>query len=58
MADLYVSLVSQGVLQNVRFVFGTSLDAILRNKGCQSGGELSLSRFIDLTNALMDISVN
>ncbi|MEE6492107.1 hypothetical protein FKM82_016474 [Ascaphus truei] len=26
----------QGVLQNVRFVFGTSLDAILRNKGCSS----------------------
>uniref|UniRef100_A0A8D2ZY13 Thrombospondin-1 n=1 Tax=Scophthalmus maximus TaxID=52904 RepID=A0A8D2ZY13_SCOMX len=27
-----------GVLQNVRFVFGTTLDAILRNKGCLSGG--------------------
>lgn len=26
----------QGVLQNVRFVFGTTLDAILRNKGCES----------------------
>ena len=26
----------QGVLQNVRFVFGTTLEAILRNKGCQS----------------------
>uniref|UniRef100_A0A6Q2XMY7 Thrombospondin-1 n=1 Tax=Esox lucius TaxID=8010 RepID=A0A6Q2XMY7_ESOLU len=26
----------QGVLQNVRFVFGTTLDAILRNKGCQN----------------------
>ncbi|XP_069008144.1 thrombospondin-1-like isoform X2 [Embiotoca jacksoni] len=26
-----------GVLQNVRFVFGTTLNAILRNKGCQSG---------------------
>uniref|UniRef100_A0A3B3B7R9 Thrombospondin 1b n=1 Tax=Oryzias melastigma TaxID=30732 RepID=A0A3B3B7R9_ORYME len=25
-----------GVLQNVRFVFGTTLEAILRNKGCQS----------------------
>uniref|UniRef100_A0A3B5KP37 Thrombospondin 1b n=1 Tax=Xiphophorus couchianus TaxID=32473 RepID=A0A3B5KP37_9TELE len=25
-----------GVLQNVRFVFGTTLAAILRNKGCQS----------------------
>uniref|UniRef100_A0A8D3DQX8 Thrombospondin-1 n=1 Tax=Scophthalmus maximus TaxID=52904 RepID=A0A8D3DQX8_SCOMX len=25
-----------GVLQNVRFVFGTTLDAILRNKGCKS----------------------
>uniref|UniRef100_A0A665VXZ7 Thrombospondin-1 n=1 Tax=Echeneis naucrates TaxID=173247 RepID=A0A665VXZ7_ECHNA len=29
----------QGVLQNARFVFGTTLDAILRNKGCQSGGK-------------------
>jgi len=29
----------KGVLQNVHFVFGTTLDAILRNKGCQSGGE-------------------
>ncbi|OCT66417.1 hypothetical protein XELAEV_18042667mg [Xenopus laevis] len=26
----------QGVLQNVRFVFGTTLEAILRNKGCLS----------------------
>uniref|UniRef100_A0A3B5KTK0 Thrombospondin 1b n=1 Tax=Xiphophorus couchianus TaxID=32473 RepID=A0A3B5KTK0_9TELE len=26
----------RGVLQNVRFVFGTTLAAILRNKGCQS----------------------
>ncbi|KAG8449722.1 hypothetical protein GDO86_016386 [Hymenochirus boettgeri] len=26
----------QGVLQNVRFVFGTTLEAILRNKGCSS----------------------
>ncbi|XP_059898418.1 thrombospondin-1 [Gadus macrocephalus] len=25
-----------GVLQNVRFVFGTTIDAILRNKGCQN----------------------
>ncbi|CDQ92366.1 unnamed protein product [Oncorhynchus mykiss] len=25
-----------GVLQNVRFVFGTTLEAILRNKGCQN----------------------
>uniref|UniRef100_A0A8C6PK97 Thrombospondin-1 n=1 Tax=Nothobranchius furzeri TaxID=105023 RepID=A0A8C6PK97_NOTFU len=25
-----------GVLQNVHFVFGTTLDAILRNKGCQT----------------------
>uniref|UniRef100_A0A671WS55 Thrombospondin-1 n=1 Tax=Sparus aurata TaxID=8175 RepID=A0A671WS55_SPAAU len=30
-----------GVLQNVRFVFGTTLDAILRNKGCQSGAALT-----------------
>lgn len=29
----------QGVLQNVRFVFGTTLDAILRNKGCENGGK-------------------
>uniref|UniRef100_A0A674BDP3 Thrombospondin-1 n=1 Tax=Salmo trutta TaxID=8032 RepID=A0A674BDP3_SALTR len=26
-----------GVLQNVRFVFGTTLEAIMRNKGCQTG---------------------
>uniref|UniRef100_A0A3Q2UGA8 Thrombospondin-1 n=1 Tax=Fundulus heteroclitus TaxID=8078 RepID=A0A3Q2UGA8_FUNHE len=26
-----------GVLQNVHFVFGTTLDAILTNKGCKSG---------------------
>ncbi|XP_048340195.1 thrombospondin-1 [Sphaerodactylus townsendi] len=26
----------QGVLQNVRFVFGTTVEAILRNKGCES----------------------
>uniref|UniRef100_A0A8C9S207 Thrombospondin-1 n=1 Tax=Scleropages formosus TaxID=113540 RepID=A0A8C9S207_SCLFO len=25
-----------GALQNVRFVFGTTLDTVLRNKGCQS----------------------
>uniref|UniRef100_A0AAY4BUK0 Thrombospondin-1 n=1 Tax=Denticeps clupeoides TaxID=299321 RepID=A0AAY4BUK0_9TELE len=31
-----------GVLQNVRFVFGTTLDAILRNKGCQSSDVISL----------------
>ncbi|KAM9354598.1 thrombospondin-1 [Pholidichthys leucotaenia] len=30
-----------GVLQNVRFVFGTTLDAILRNKGCQNGATLT-----------------
>ncbi|XP_056282725.1 thrombospondin-1-like [Pseudoliparis swirei] len=30
-----------GVLQNVRFVFGTTLDAILRNKGCQTGATLT-----------------
>ncbi|XP_069574804.1 thrombospondin-1-like isoform X1 [Brachyistius frenatus] len=30
-----------GVLQNVRFVFGTTLNAILRNKGCQSGAALT-----------------
>ncbi|XP_058471732.1 thrombospondin-1-like [Solea solea] len=29
-----------GVLQNVRFVFGTTLEAIMRNKGCHSGGML------------------
>uniref|UniRef100_A0A8C6KIV3 Thrombospondin-1 n=1 Tax=Nothobranchius furzeri TaxID=105023 RepID=A0A8C6KIV3_NOTFU len=29
----------RGVLQNVRFVFGTTLEAILRNKGCQSLSE-------------------
>uniref|UniRef100_A0A8D2ZY36 Thrombospondin-1 n=1 Tax=Scophthalmus maximus TaxID=52904 RepID=A0A8D2ZY36_SCOMX len=31
-----------GVLQNVRFVFGTTLDAILRNKGCLSGDVMTL----------------
>jgi len=30
-------LCPQGVLQNVRFVFGTTPEAILRNKGCSSG---------------------
>ncbi|XP_034078366.1 thrombospondin-1-like isoform X1 [Gymnodraco acuticeps] len=30
-----------GVLQNVRFVFGTTIDAILRNKGCQNGATLT-----------------
>uniref|UniRef100_A0A8C7W504 Thrombospondin-1 n=1 Tax=Oncorhynchus mykiss TaxID=8022 RepID=A0A8C7W504_ONCMY len=30
-----------GVLQNVRFVFGTTLEAILRNKGCQSSATLT-----------------
>uniref|UniRef100_A0A3B4D2F9 Thrombospondin-1 n=1 Tax=Pygocentrus nattereri TaxID=42514 RepID=A0A3B4D2F9_PYGNA len=31
-----------GVLQNVRFVFGTTLEAILRNKGCQSSEYLQM----------------
>lgn len=35
---MYVCIL-KGVLQNVHFVFGTTLDAILRNKGCQSGGK-------------------
>ncbi|KAI5611298.1 thrombospondin-1 isoform X2, partial [Silurus asotus] len=35
-----------GVLQNVRFVFGTTLDAILRNKGCQN----SITDIITLHN--------
>uniref|UniRef100_A0A4W5NN39 Thrombospondin-1 n=1 Tax=Hucho hucho TaxID=62062 RepID=A0A4W5NN39_9TELE len=30
-----------GVLQNVRFVFGTTLEAIMRNKGCQSSATLT-----------------
>lgn len=29
----------QGVLQNVRFVFGTTLHDVLRSKGCTTGGE-------------------
>jgi hypothetical protein len=29
-------LCPQGVLQNVRFVFGTTPEDILRNKGCSS----------------------
>uniref|UniRef100_A0A4W6ETJ0 Thrombospondin 1 n=1 Tax=Lates calcarifer TaxID=8187 RepID=A0A4W6ETJ0_LATCA len=46
-AQLFVGLsrndkiIFSGVLQNVRFVFGTTLDAILRNKGCQTGATLT-----------------
>ncbi|NWX67354.1 TSP1 protein, partial [Promerops cafer] len=36
----------QGLLQNVRFVFGTTLETILRNKGCSS----STSAIITLDN--------
>uniref|UniRef100_A0A7M4FPZ5 Thrombospondin 1 n=1 Tax=Crocodylus porosus TaxID=8502 RepID=A0A7M4FPZ5_CROPO len=38
----------QGALQNVRFVFGTTLEAILRNKGCSS----STSAIITLDNPI------
>uniref|UniRef100_A0A3Q3LB01 Thrombospondin-1-like n=1 Tax=Mastacembelus armatus TaxID=205130 RepID=A0A3Q3LB01_9TELE len=41
-----------GVLQNVRFVFGTTLDTILRNKGCQSGGKVEV---IDWTHLYSDL---
>ncbi|XP_072284946.1 thrombospondin-1 [Pyxicephalus adspersus] len=37
----------QGVLQNLRFVFGTSMDVILRNKGCSSSN-------YDLENSVND----
>ncbi|XP_077321139.1 thrombospondin-1 [Lithobates pipiens] len=37
----------QGVLQNLRFVFGTSMDVILRNKGCSSSN-------YDLGNSVND----
>ncbi|CAL8295148.1 unnamed protein product [Arctogadus glacialis] len=40
----------KGVLQNVRFVFGTTLEAILRNKGCQSG--VTLSGMMTLDNQM------
>uniref|UniRef100_A0A8C8EWA3 Thrombospondin-1 n=1 Tax=Oncorhynchus tshawytscha TaxID=74940 RepID=A0A8C8EWA3_ONCTS len=36
-----------GVLQNVRFVFGTTLEAIMRNKGCQIS--ILLSRHVSLS---------
>ncbi|KAM5129639.1 thrombospondin-1 [Mantella aurantiaca] len=39
----------QGVLQNLRFVFGTSMDVILRNKGCSSSN-------YDLENSVNDSS--
>ncbi|NXR89010.1 TSP1 protein, partial [Hypocryptadius cinnamomeus] len=38
----------QGLLQNVRFVFGTTLETILRNKGCSS----STSAIITLDNPI------
>uniref|UniRef100_A0AAX7TUB5 Thrombospondin 1a n=1 Tax=Astatotilapia calliptera TaxID=8154 RepID=A0AAX7TUB5_ASTCA len=38
----------QGVLQNVRFVFGTTLDAILRNKGCQTGAAITDVMTLDI----------
>nr|XP_013795880.1 PREDICTED: thrombospondin-1 isoform X3 [Apteryx mantelli mantelli] len=38
----------QGLLQNVRFVFGTTLETILRNKGCSS----STSVIITLDNPI------
>uniref|UniRef100_U3I892 Thrombospondin 1 n=1 Tax=Anas platyrhynchos platyrhynchos TaxID=8840 RepID=U3I892_ANAPP len=38
----------QGLLQNVRFVFGTTLETILRNKGCSS----STSAIITLDNPM------
>uniref|UniRef100_A0AAX7UTP5 Thrombospondin-1 n=1 Tax=Astatotilapia calliptera TaxID=8154 RepID=A0AAX7UTP5_ASTCA len=37
-----------GVLQNVRFVFGTTLDAILRNKGCQTGAAITDVMTLDI----------
>ncbi|MED6248128.1 thrombospondin-1-like [Girardinichthys multiradiatus] len=36
-----------GVLQNVHFVFGTTLDAILTNKGCKSGAALTQVMTLD-----------
>ncbi|CAL8272366.1 unnamed protein product [Merluccius merluccius] len=38
----------KGVLQNVRFVFGTTLEGILRNKGCQT----TLSDVMTLDNPM------
>uniref|UniRef100_A0AAX7U7V1 Thrombospondin-1 n=1 Tax=Astatotilapia calliptera TaxID=8154 RepID=A0AAX7U7V1_ASTCA len=43
----------RGVLQNVRFVFGTTLEAILRNKGCQSG---EYSKCLPITHLLHALS--
>ncbi|KAG7269124.1 hypothetical protein CRUP_013388 [Coryphaenoides rupestris] len=40
----------KGVLQNARFVFGTTLETILRNKGCQSGA--TLTDVMTLDNAM------
>uniref|UniRef100_A0A3Q3WQX5 Thrombospondin-1 n=1 Tax=Mola mola TaxID=94237 RepID=A0A3Q3WQX5_MOLML len=41
-----------GVLQNVRFVFGTTLDAILRNKGCQNLVVATNIQVINITTCL------
>uniref|UniRef100_A0A8K9UE61 Thrombospondin 2a n=1 Tax=Oncorhynchus mykiss TaxID=8022 RepID=A0A8K9UE61_ONCMY len=42
-------LVTQGLLQNVRFMFDTSVDDVLRNKGCESTDMVDVSSSTAIT---------